>query len=120
MLSQIARSFNVAATRADERQRTSLRRDMADGLRYVFGRLALRNLSILLALGNGLAAIRESQLVVLAEERLQASDFQFGLLNAAAGAGVVIFSLLAGRLRKRGGLIRLGLLAMRGDSRRLV
>jgi MFS family permease len=112
MLSQIARSFNMAATRVGERQRTSLRRDMTDGLRYVFGHPVLRNLSILLALANGLAAIRESQLVVLAEQRLQASDFQFGLINAAAGAGVVIFSLLAGRLRKRGGLVRLGLLAM--------
>jgi MFS family permease len=121
LLSQIARSFNMAATRVDERQHTSLRRDMTDGLRYVFGHPVLRNLSILLALGNGLAAIRESQLVVLAEQRLQASDFQFGLLNAAAGAGVVIFSLLAGLLRKRGGLVRLGLHALQvGDSRLLV
>lgn len=112
MLSLIARSFNLAATRPGERQRTSLRRDMLDGLRFVFGHPVLRNLSILLALGNGLAAIRESQLVVLAEQHLHATDFQFGLLNAAAGAGVVIFSLLAGRLRKRGGLVRLGLGAM--------
>jgi len=112
MLSLIARSFNLAATHVDEHQRTSLRGDMIDGLRYVFGHPVLRNLSIMLALGNGLAAIRESQLVVLAEQHLHASDLQFGLLNAAAGAGVVIFSLLAGRLRKRGGLVRLGLVAM--------
>ena len=60
-----------------------------------------------MALANGIEAIG-IQLVVLAERRLQASDFQFGLLNAAAGAGVVIFSLLAGLLRKCGGLVRRG------------
>src|SRR5262249_56781526 len=70
MLSLIARSFTLAATRVDEHQRTSLRRDMIDGLRFVFGHPVLRNLSIMLALGNGLAAIRESQLVVLAEQHL--------------------------------------------------
>jgi MFS family permease len=112
MLSLIKRSFNTAATSVDKRARTSLRRDMVDGVRFVFGHPVLRNLAIMLAFGNFLAAIRESQLVVLAERHLQATDFQFGLLNAAAGAGVVIFSLLASFLRRYGGLVRLGLVAM--------
>src|SRR5262249_1916250 len=88
------------------------RQDMLEGLRYLFGHPVLRNILIMLTLLNFISTNRESQLVVLAEGQLHASDFQFGLLNAAGGAGVVIFSLLAGPLRKRGGYIRLALAAI--------
>lgn len=119
-LSLISRSFNLptSAVGSDgndgtQRQRRSLRQDMVDGLRYVFGNPVLRNISLMLALVNFLSANRESQLVVLAEQQLHATDFQFGLLNAAGGAGVVLFSLLAGQLGKRGGgIVRLLFIAM--------
>jgi MFS family permease len=111
-LSLIVRSFNVSESGAPKIARKSLLQDMNEGLRYLFGHPVLRNILIMLTLLNFLSTNRESQLVVLAERQLHASDFQFGLLNAAGGAGVVIFSLLAGPLRKRGGYIRLALAAI--------
>ena len=107
-LSLIARSFSNATNSA----RKSIRHDILEGLRYLFGHPVLRNILIMIALLNFLGTSRESQLVVLAEHQLHATDTQFGLLNAAGGAGVVIFSLLAGPLRKRGGYIRLALIAI--------
>lgn len=107
-LSLIARSFSNAPKSVC----TSIRQDILEGLRYMFGHPVLRNILIMLTLLNFLSTNRESQLVVLAEQHLHATDTQFGLLNAAGGAGVVIFSLLASPLRKRGGYIRLALVAI--------
>jgi MFS family permease len=107
-LSLIARSFNSAK----KGERTSIRRDIAEGVRYLFGHPVLRNILIMVALLNFLGTNRESQLVILAEGHLHATDTQFGLLNGAGGAGVVLFSLLAGPLRKRAGFVRLALVAI--------
>lgn len=107
-LSLIARSFSSAPKSAPK----SIRQDILAGLRAMFGHPVLRNILLMLTLLNFLSTNRESQLVVLAEQHLHATDTQFGLLNAAGGAGVVLFSLLAGPLRKRGGYIRLALVAI--------
>ncbi|HEY1387594.1 MAG TPA: MFS transporter [Ktedonobacterales bacterium] len=111
MLSLIARSFNIGAN-AVTSVRTSLWHDMVEGLRYLFGHPVLRNILIMLTLLNFISTNRETQLVLLAEGHLRATDFQFGLLNAAGGAGVVLFSLLAGPLRKRGGYVRLAFITI--------
>ena len=107
-LSLISRSFNGARKGA----RTSIRQDIAEGLRALFGHPVLRNILIMLPLLNLLSTNREAQLVTLAEGHLRATDAQFGLLNAAGAAGVVIFSLLAGPLRKRAGFVRLAIIAI--------
>lgn len=108
MLSLISTGFNTITKSAHAR----IRQDVVEGVRYVFHNPVLRNTSIMLALVNFLSTNRESQLVLLAEQQLHATDTQFGFLNAAGGAGVVIFSLLAGYLGKRGGIVRLGLVSM--------
>lgn len=114
MLSLIATSFNNQGQSGEDSPRsarTSIRQDILEGLRYLFGHPLLRSILIMIPLLNLFSATRDAQLVVLAEGHLHATDAQFGLLNAAGGAGVVIFSLLAGPLRKRGGYIRLALVA---------
>ncbi len=85
-LSLIRRSFN--ATR--EKKTTRIREDVVEGLKYVLGHPVLRNISIMMALVN-----------FVAERQLGANDTQVGWLFSAGSAGVIILSLLAGRLRKR-------------------
>jgi MFS family permease len=61
----------------------------------------LRNISLMMALINFVTATTFAELVLFADERLDASRRQIGLLFAAGSAGVVVTGLLAGRLRKR-------------------
>ena len=92
-------SFN--APDDPDREPTSLRRDVADGLRYVLGHPVLRNISIMMAMFNFVGATTIAQLVLFAKERLDASDSQVGLLFSAGSAGIVVLSLLAGRIRRK-------------------
>ena len=55
----------------------------------------------MMALINFVTASTFAELVLFADERLDASKRQIGLLFAAGSAGVVVTGLLAGRLRKR-------------------
>lgn len=109
MLSLITTRFNSTP----QREQQSIRQDVVEGLRYVFHHPILRNIAVMLALINFLAISRETQLVLLAERQLHATDVQFGLLNAAGGVGVVIITLLAGTFRKRWSLMSVWLNAMR-------
>ncbi len=112
-LAAIRRSFNTAAS---EKTPTSVRQDVVEGLRYVLGHPVLRNISIMMALVNFVSATSFGQLVLFAQRRLAASDFQVGLLYSAGSIGVVLLSLLAGVLRKRWPFSRiaLGALMMEG------
>ncbi|HEY0069383.1 MAG TPA: MFS transporter [Chloroflexia bacterium] len=80
---------------------TSIRQDVAEGLRYVFGHPVLRNISLMMALLNFVATTVYAQRVLYAKEQLAATDSQVAIMAAAGGFGVIVFSLLAGRLRKR-------------------
>jgi MFS family permease len=92
-------SFNAPA--APGREPTSLRRDVAEGLRYVLSHPVLRNISLMMALFNFVAATTLAQLVLFAKERLDASDSRVGFLYSAGSAGIVVLSLLAGRIRRK-------------------
>jgi MFS family permease len=98
-LSLVRRSFNVAGDEPLERK--SILQDVREGLRYVLSHPVLRNISVMMALINFVGATTYSQLVLFANERLDASKREIGLLFAAGSAGVVVTGLLAGRLRKR-------------------
>ncbi len=111
-LASIGRSFN--ATR--EKPKTKLRQDVAEGLRYVWGHPVLRNISIMMALVNFVAATVNSQGVLFAIRRLGASDAQVGWLYSAGGAGVVLLSLLAGQLRKKWSFSRVALGALMANG----
>ena len=115
-LALVRGSFNI--TSGGEKTLTSLRQDVVEGLRYVLSHPILRNISIMMALINFLAATTQTQLVLFAKERLGASDAQVGFLYSAGALGIVILSLAAGPVRERvsfgtaalGGLMMDGLL----------
>ena len=97
-LALIGRPFNAPR---DTEGRRALRREIAEGLRYVLGHPVLRNISAMMALINLAAATVYAQLVVFAKHQLDASDSQVALLYAAGSAGVVLLSLAAGPVRRR-------------------
>src|SRR5439155_21679858 len=83
------------------RERTTIRKDVAEGLRYVLGHPVLRNISAMMALFNFVGVTTFTQLVLFSKVRLHASDAQVGFLFSAGSAGVVLLGLLAGRIRKK-------------------
>ena len=92
----------TAAFNAPGKQRgTSIRQDVVEGLRYVFGHPVLRNISIMMALVNFAGTTVYAQRVLYAKEQLGASDSEVAVLAAAGSFGVIVLSLVAGRLRKR-------------------
>lgn len=97
-LALIGRSFNAAD--GGEKESTNLGQDVISGLKYVLGHPVLRNISIMMALINFLAATTQAQLVFFAKERLGAEDSQVGLLYSAGALGIVALSLAAGPVRR--------------------
>jgi MFS family permease len=97
-LAAVRAGFN-APGRSSER--TTVRRDIAEGLRYVLGHPVLRNISLMMALINFVVVTPQTQLVLFAKQRLAASDARVGFLFSAGSLGVVVMGLAAGRLRRR-------------------
>jgi len=96
-LALIAVSFNAAKKRPPK----ALRREIGEGLRYVFGHPVLRNISLMMALVNLVSSTRLAQLVLFAKHQLRATDPQVAYLYSAGSVGIVVLSLAAGPLRKR-------------------
>lgn len=96
-LVSISRGFNPA----EPPERKHIRRDIAEGLRYVLAHPVLRNISLMMALFNLVASTSWAQLVLFGKERLHASDARVGFLFAAGSAGVALLGLAAGPIRKR-------------------
>src|SRR6266567_61570 len=115
-LALVKTSFNAVAPQA--RPKTSLRRDILDGLRYVLAQPVVRTLALFALLANLAVAVLYPQIVFYAKQVLVASDAQVGLFFTAAGIGAVIFMLSAGLLHKRlsYGLILLGSILLSGLS----
>ena len=85
---------------------TTIRAEIVEGLRYVFGHPLLRNLALLSGLLNFTIATQWSQLVFFAKEHLHATDAEVGLLWAAGSAGVIVFAVGASRLSRLVGISR--------------
>ena len=120
-ISFLVSSLSIALVRIDfnakkGEQKTSIRSDVVEGLRYVLSHPVLRNISIMMALVNFVANASNNQIVLFAKVRLSASDVQVSLLFSAASLGVVIMGLLAGPLRKRWSFstVALGALMLEG------
>jgi len=94
----VAVSFNRAAA---ELRATHLGAEIMEGLRYVIRHPVLRNISLMMMLFNFVNATPLAQEVFYAKVRLHATNFELGILFASGGFGAVLFSLLAGRLRRR-------------------
>jgi hypothetical protein len=93
----IRRSFDPAEPRA----RTRVRDDIAEGMRFVLSNPVLRSISAMMALVNVVTSSAFAQLVLFGDRRLGASGAELGGLFAAGSLGVVVFGLLAGRIRRR-------------------
>jgi MFS family permease len=91
--------FNLAG--GEEREPSTILADIREGLGYVLRHPVLRNVSLMMMLFNLVHATVMAQAVLYAKERLHTTNFELGILFAAAGAGAVLFSLGAGRLRRR-------------------
>ena len=85
----------------EHRERTSIRSDVAEGLRFVLRHPVLRNISAMMSLFNFITVTTFTQLVLFSKVRLHASDARVGFLFSAGSAGVVLLGLLAGRIRKK-------------------
>lgn len=96
-LSLIGISFNASR----EKKTTKIREDVVAGLKYVLGHPVLRNISIMMALVNFVSSTVGAQAVLFAERQLGANDTMVGWFFSAGSVGVIVLSLLAGRLRKR-------------------
>jgi MFS family permease len=98
-LSLVRASFNAQSH--EPREATTILYDIREGLRYVFSHPVLRNISLMMALINFVGATTFAELVLFADQRLDAHGAKVGGLFAAGAVGVVVTGLLAGRLRKR-------------------
>jgi MFS family permease len=98
-LALIRNNFNQV--KAESRSTARIRTDVMEGLRYVMRQPVLRDISILVALANLVAAPIYSQIVLFADVQLNASRSETAFLYASGAVGMMTFGLLAGRIRKR-------------------
>jgi MFS family permease len=106
----------VLTTRGDtegERQPSSLRADLADGIRWLAGHAPMRTLVLTIVAFNVTFGAAWSVLVLYAQERLAMGEVGFGLLTTAVALGGIVGTTLYGRLERRfslGNIMRVGLL----------
>jgi len=91
---------------------SSLTSDIAAGFRYVWRERLLRNLALQIVCVNVLGSVMTAELALFASRRLGADNTRVGELFAAPEVGVIIISLVTGRLGARLGLRRMLLLAL--------
>jgi len=113
-LLMVRTSFNQPAE--EQKERTTVRQDIVEGLRYVLGHPVLRNISLMMALVNFFATTIGSTLIYFAKHQLHAPNSGIGILFSAGAAGTVVISLLAGPLRKRWSFSRVALTALAIDG----
>ncbi len=110
----IKRSFN--ANISEKKVEAGIVAAILEGLHYILHSPLLVWLTLLLLLFNFILPTVDVQIVWYAKQWLHANDAQLGLLYASDGIGVVVFSLMANRLRKRWsfGLVALGSMLVLG------
>ncbi|MBA2609690.1 MAG: MFS transporter, partial [Actinobacteria bacterium] len=97
----------------DKAKRSLVRREIADGLRWLRSDAAVRTLAITIVTFNVTFGAAFSVLVLYAIERLDAGEVGFGLLTTASAVGGLVATGLYGWLSSRvslGNLMRAGLI----------
>ncbi len=103
----------VTSTTNELRERSSLRAEMGEGIRWLLGNPPMRTLALTIFTFNVTFGAAWSVLVLYASQRLGMSDVGFGLLTTAVAVGGVIGIVSYGRLERRfslGDIMRVGLL----------
>jgi len=95
-------SDSASAMPSNERSATSLRTDVAEGLRLVWFNPLLRRIATLMLWVNFLDATLFAQLILLAKQQFRASDAQAAWLFGAAQVGILLAAALASRMRGQG------------------
>jgi MFS family permease len=101
LVAAVAGNFSARAIDADA---TTIRRDIADGLRWLFAHRLLRVLALLLAVLNASFAAAEAVLVLYALEVLHVGTLGYGLLLTLVAVGGLAGTVLAPRLLRWLGL----------------
>lgn len=97
MLGRLRGSF--AVERTDDGSRGSLRAEIGEGLRWLWGHRLLRTMSVTLGVLNLVLVAQVAIMILVAEERLGLGSRGYGVLVTAYGVGGVLGSLVAGRVR---------------------
>jgi MFS family permease len=103
----------VTTTTNELRERSSLRAEMAEGIRWLLAHPPMRTLALTIFTFNVTFGAAWSVLVLYASQRLGMSEVGFGLLTTAVAVGGVIGIVSYGRLERRfalGDIMRAGLL----------
>lgn len=85
-----------------EAPRTTIRKDIAEGLRWLWNHQLVRTLAIMLGVWNGVSMAGFSIFVLYALEILGLDEIGYGVLLAASTVGSLIGSMAASRLSKAG------------------
>jgi MFS family permease len=80
---------------------TTIRSDIAEGVRWLWHHRVLRTLAIALGIINFVGVAAMTVLVLYSQDILHLSDFQFGLLFAVEAAGALLGTLVAARISAR-------------------
>ena len=84
-----------------DREPTHVRRDIAEGVRWLLGNAPVRTLALVILAFNVTWGAAWSVLVLYALDHLQMGEIGFGLLTTAAAVGGVVSTAAYGRLEKR-------------------
>ncbi|GAB2470485.1 MFS transporter [Xylanimonas ulmi] len=82
-------------------ERTHVRRDIAEGLRWIAGNAAVRTLALVILVFNVTWAAAWSVLVLWSRDHLGMSEVGFGLLTTASAVGGLIGTALYSRIERR-------------------
>jgi MFS family permease len=85
------------------RSRPRLHREIAEGLRWLWGNRLLRLLAVMLAVANLCGTMGQAIFVLFAQEELGIGDRAFGLLLTTFAVGGVMGGMVAGRVHRRAG-----------------
>jgi MFS family permease len=92
-----------ASQRAADAEKVSIRKEIGEGIRWLWSHRVLRALSLTAGTANLVGTAQFAVFVLFAEEILGVSEVGFGVILAAAGIGGIIGAALAHRLERRFG-----------------
>ena len=101
------------SARTERRERSSLRTEMAEGIRWLLAHPPMRTLALTIFTFNVTFGAAWSVLVLYANERLDIGPVGFGLLTTAVAVGGIVGIVSYGRLTRRfalGDIMRAGLI----------
>jgi MFS family permease len=122
LIGLVAGTYRVSRPQADgddrARQPRRVRRELAEGFRWLAGQRVLRTMTVLIGLLNLTLTASEAVLVLLAKERLHLGPVGYGTLFTCLAAGALLGSACGDWLIKRvtaTWTIRIGLLVEAGQ-----